>query len=108
MSETSSVAPGAQVEDDTGGVVFVGESNNNQDTVPQASVNIGEPKDSNYNPFESVLWTHSWFRKLENPQSGVCLLCEADNAKLPANAKKKKVVFSASNWSTSGMFINDI
>ena len=78
-----------------GGDVIVEESNNN------VSVIIGEPKDATYNPNECVLFTHNWFRKSNDPQQGICLLCERENTQLPAKSKKK-IAFSAVNWSTSG------
>jgi len=79
-----------------GGDVIVEESNNN------VSVIIGEPKDAAYNPNECVLFTHNWFRKSNDPQQGICLLCERENTQLPAKSKKK-IAFSAVNWSTSGL-----
>ena len=100
MSEPESDQP----LDPGGDVVVVSESNNNDSA--STPVIIGEPKDKNFNVNESVIWSHNWFRKSEDPQQGICLLCEADNAKLPATAaakaRKKKDAFSAVNWSTSG------
>ena len=57
---------------------------------------IGEPSDLNVSVFSSVFWTHNFYRKCENTERALCLMC--------LRSERKKMVFlMTSGGNTKGM-----
>ena len=53
--------------------------------VLQEEFSIGEPSDLNFSVFSSVFWSHNFYRKCENGERVLCLMC--------LRSENKKMVF---------------
>ena len=67
---------------------------------------VCKPESDNFNIGTSIVYSHQYFKKIEDTDTAVCLTCQKHNEGIGSKEPKRKDTFSAAGSSTSGNNLN--